>query len=310
MTSLFNSIASGVFRTQRTRLGMFGPLVVLIVVLGMLSQATAADFVDTRVYVFDGQSSPITLMNKYVRVRGTLLPAQAHTVNAGGGEGKFSLIGSRYVPVIIEGATDPLYVYDGNLPAVPETGGPVELVGLISNKQSFPPIFLDVGNPPNIPLKNTVALIGIGLGLLLIGWLLLGAALRAFDFAPPALRAGNRLGIGAFWYGGLGSAFANGAVREAPVRVGQARGEVHFEAADADAGWTVRVREPGQIKSLAVCTSFGALPALRLRFVDERGQQRAGVIAFGDAAERADVLERLRQLRSAKPETRVAGMGA
>ncbi len=310
MTAKLNQIANGVFRFQGTRGGLFGPLAALIVVLAMLTQATPEDFVDTRVYAFDGRSSPISLMGKYVRVRGRLIPAQAHTIEVSGGVGKYALVGSRYVPLMIEGATDPLYVYDGNLPAVPDTGGEVELVGLLSNKQSFPTIFLDVGNPPNIPLKNNIALAGIALGLLLIGWLLLVVLLRACDYALPAFRAVNRRGIGAYWFGGLGSAYANGAVREAPVRVEQARGEVRFESAGTDAGWTVRVRELGQVKPLAVCTSFGALPALRLRFVDERGQRRTGVIAFGEAAERALALEHLRRIDPALQETRVANVGA
>jgi hypothetical protein len=291
MTTILNTLAHTVFQIPRTRIGRFAPMVLAVLSVVMIMNATPGDFVDTRVYDFTGKTSPIAVLNKYVRVRGVLAYDQAIESSTQLGTGTLRLSGGRYIPMQIDGAQDPLFVLEKDLPPASE-GGMVELVGLIVTKQSFPVYYMKVETPPNLPLKNNIALAGLAVAAALGLWVLLGVLMRMVHFAPGVLGVHEQRGIGLYWFGGLGSANANATVREAAVRAVEARHELRFESADGE-GWSVHVRRIQVATPVNVATSFGPLPALRLRFVDERGQTRSGTLVCGDAKERGHILSLL-----------------
>jgi hypothetical protein len=295
MNTALNGLASLAFRIRRSRLGIAGPLLALGAAVLLILQLRPEDFVDTTVYPLVHAGDEVGKLQKYVRVRGTLLRDQAVQTTAEiGGQ---TLTGGSYVPLLIDGEREPVFVRDAGLPI---GSGPVELVGLVLNKGSFPPVFISVESPPNVPLMNSFARFGILLGLATLVWLLWVWLLGRLDFALPVAAASTATtrGAGLLWFGGLGSAHGNAQVREAPLRMIAANHETRFETADSRESWAVHVRELRSATQTIVATSYGAQPALRLRFADERGQQRSGTLVAGDVAECARVLANLRRFEA------------
>jgi hypothetical protein len=301
VNGVLNGIAGMAFAFRRSRLGIIGPLLALGAAVVMIAQARPEDFVDTTIYPLARAGDEANMLSKYVRMRGKLLRDQ--TVQTQVEVGGQTLNGSRYVPVMLEGATEPVFVRDNALPA---GDGPVELVGLIKTKGSFPPIYVDVENPPNIPLLNDVARAGILIGLLTLVWLMLDWLLRLVDYAIPALGGARVRGSGLYWFGGLGSANGNARVREAPLTLHLPKHETRFDTADSREKWSISVRQLLDASATTIATSMGALPALRVRFIDERGQRRSGTLVAGDAAERDRALDGLRRMTQRAPAGEMA----
>jgi hypothetical protein len=59
----------------------------------------------------------------------------------------------------------------------------------------------------------------------------------------------------------------------------------------------VQVRRVKTVQLFDVATPYGGMPAARLRFEDERGLQRSGVIATNSSASRDAVLRVLTLIR-------------
>lgn len=297
MTTFLNSLANLAYRSQRSRIGTLLPVVLMLVAIVLIALAKPDDFVDTTVYDFKAGSSPVMLLRKYVRVRGTLAPAMRYQSEVAVGQN--SIAGSKYVPVFIEDMPDPLFVLDRDLPEVPETGGLVDLIGFVETKDSFPAYYLVLGDPPNIPLQNQAARAGIVLALLVLAWWLLAWLLRRVDFAPAVRGQPASAFAGLQWSGGLGSAEGNGLARETPVTLNALAHELRFEADPHTDGWAVHVRRLLQATAVQVASVHGALPALRLRFEDERGQLRSGTLIAGTTVERERALRALETRRAA-----------
>jgi hypothetical protein len=288
---VLNGLAGLAFAIRRSRLGVIGPLLALGAAVIMIAQARPEDFVDTTIYPLVRAGDETNRLSKYVRARGQLLRNQ--TVQTQVEVGGQALNGSRFVPLMLDGAAEPVFVRENALPA---GDGPVEIVGLVKTKASFPPIYIDIENPPNIPLLNDVARAGIVIGLLTLCWLLLNWLLKLVDYAIPTFGGARARGSGLYWFGGLGSANGNARVREAPLTLQLPKHETRFETADSREKWSVNVRQLQSATPTTVATSMGALPALRVRFIDERGQRRSGTLVAGDAAERDRALDGLRRM--------------
>jgi hypothetical protein len=291
MSAVLNGIAGLAFAFRRSRLGIIGPLIALAASVIMIAQARPEDFVDTTIYPIARAGDEANKLTKYVRVTGRLLRDQ--TVQTQVDVGGQTLSGSKYVPLMLDGAREPVFVRDNALPA---GDGPVEIVGLVKTKASFPPIYIDIESPPNIPLLNDVARAGIVIGLVTLAWLILNGLLTRFDHALPTISGTSPRGSGMYWFGALGSANGNARVREAPLTMQMLRHETRFDTADTREKWSINVRQLLSATPTTIATSMGALPGLRVRFVDERGQRRSGALVAGDAAERDRALAGLRRM--------------
>jgi hypothetical protein len=184
---------------------------------------------------------------------------------------------------LIEGASDPLLILDKNLPS-PGSDGTVRLVGKIQEGGAQVPYYLEVGEPPNVPLQNALARAGAISGAALLGvalmtWLI-GRADYAIAVGRPAVSPAPA-GVGAPWFGSLGAAFGYMTVRQAPVTVTKARNEIRLESCASRPSWAIHIREIHSARPVRVATSYGPLLAARIEFQDERGLLRRGTIAVG-----------------------------
>ncbi len=288
MSAILDTLARVTFVAQAGRAGRWLPVLALVAAIGLISLARPDDFVDTRVYDLGGETSMVALVGKYVRVSGKLVPAQA--ANSESSLGQTAVQGSRYVPLFVEQRPDPLFVLDQDLPSVAPDGATVELIGRIETAGGFPGVYLAQGNPPNIPLQNQAARLGIMLAAVVLGWWLLTWAMARADFAPAVSVGASSSAAAATleWFGTLGSAQRNMRVRAAPVTLVKTQHELRLEPAGRDLGWAVHLRQLQQASRTQVATPLGARPAARIVFVDERGQTRSGTLA--GAAEEIDAL--------------------
>lgn len=290
MNAILDTLAHVTFAAQVGRVGRWLPALALAVAIGLISLARPEDFVDTRVYDLSGETSLIALVGKYVRVSGTLVPAQAAYSESS--LGQTAVQGSRYVPLYVERRSDPLYVLDQDLPSVASDGATVDLIGRIETAGGFPGVYLAQGNPPNIPLQNQAARLGIVLAAAVLGWWLLAWAMGRVDYAPSFSGLGaasSKVAAGPLqWSGVLGSAQRNMRVRAAPVRLVKTQHELRLEPSGRDLGWAVHLRQLQTATRTQVATPAGVRPAARIVFVDERGQTRSGTLS--GAAEEIDAL--------------------
>jgi hypothetical protein len=291
MSKVLSSLATLSYAIRHVRLVSIGLLLAMAISVILIALARPDTWADTNIYTYSANASPITLIDKYVRVQGTLMPSQAVTGQASAGQ--IRLQGSRFVPVLIAGAPDPVYVLDRGLPAVPAEGGPVDIVGLLQTKESFPSIYVTVGNPPDIPLQNLLARIGIVVGALGLVALVLSAVMARMHFAPGLSVSPGASDTGLAWYGGLGPAEGNATVMGAPVSLARNAREIRLAASQPGEGWAVLIRRVLSAQPVTVATAQGALPAIRVRFADERDKERDGTVVAGDIAARDALLAML-----------------
>lgn len=240
----------------------------------------------------------IASVDTYVRVSGILDPAGAYRTiyNLGG----FELYGSRYVPLMAPGTPDAIWVADENLPPG-DASGYVTLVAQVMMGQGMqqPSLYLRVGYPPNVALANLLSRIGATLLICLVIATLIVWLVERLDYAiplpwsarpamhPPAL----------LWFGALGRQFDDVVVRSLPAQLSATPHEARFESTDATSRWSVAIRRLKRVQLFDVATRYGAMPAARLHFEDERGLQRRGVIAAGSPESRDAILQVLSLIR-------------
>lgn len=290
MTAVLNALASAAFYSRRNKWINLATIGLLILSVLMIALAKPENFIDTTIYDYTAKSTPTGLLNRYVRVKGVLLLSQ--TIQGQASTGNTQITGSRYVPLMIEGSSEPLFVIEKNLPAIKE-GEPIELIGLIEGRAGFPSVYLFVSQPPDIPLQNRLARVGVVVSILVLMWWLLGAWLSRANFAPSVTSAGSTRDTGLLWFGSLGSEFGNAQIREAAIHLNKSSREMQLDSASNSEQWRIHVRKVRRAQPTNVATSRGALPAVRIEFEDERGQVRNGTVAAGDASLRDDFLSAL-----------------
>jgi hypothetical protein len=291
-----DALARVAYAAHHYRWLRIGLLAALVLSIGAAALARPVFNEDTRVVPLALRDIASTSVGRYVQVTGLLQPrASYQTRFALGG---LTLEGSRYVPMMGEGAYDPLFVLDRALPAVPEAGAEVTLVGkLVAGTGQQPPYYLEVGDPPDVTLLNALARAGVALLAVLAVVLAGGYAIRRADYAlsaplsAPAARDGAPAVL---WYGDLGRAHGSLVLREAPASFSASRAEAVIQSVDPAAAWQVSVRRLDSVEPTLVASRHGALPAARIDFEDERGLARRGVIATNSLATRDALIESLR----------------
>ena len=124
MTTTLNSVSELAYRFRQSRIAGVAFAVLLVICIGLIALARADLGESALILPFNKDSSVVSRLNTYVRTTGTLMvdqPFVAQTEVAG-----VTLSGSRFLPLMIEGAPDPLYVAEGSFPA-PDANGQVTL---------------------------------------------------------------------------------------------------------------------------------------------------------------------------------------
>jgi hypothetical protein len=284
MATILNSVSNLAYAVRQSRVAAIAAIVTMLACVGFISLARAENWEDGNIYDLQPDSSLIALRDRFVRVSGVLARDQVYQSQAD--VGGLKLEGGRYIPLLIEGMSDPLFVYDANVPA-PGADGRVTLVGRLTlGTGAQPPFYIEVGNPPDIPLQNLLARIGIVVGVSLlvlafVAWLI-GRSDYAVSTSGGAVVQLAASGVGALWFGSLGAEFGNAVVRHAPVSINKMDGEIRLDSVASRPAWSVRIRDLRKVAKATIATAYGALPGARIEFQDERGLLRKGTLVIGD----------------------------
>ncbi|MFN3706629.1 MAG: hypothetical protein ACK4WM_11630 [Thermoflexales bacterium] len=230
----------------------------------------------------------------YVRVTGILDTQGAYRTQYR--LGVIQLQGGRYIPLVVPGSAGAVYVLDEGLPPhAPDEF--VTVVGqVVTGIGAQPPLFIQVGYPPNVVLAHTLARCS---GVALLGLLTLaalGAWMRGQSYAlalPFATPRDQHAAPDLLWFGSLGRAYDEAVVRNAAASF-QA---TPFEGQLEGAGWRVVIRRLRAAQRFTVASRWGRLAAARVTFEDNFGLPRRGVIAARNRAILDAVLRVLSYLR-------------
>jgi hypothetical protein len=237
-----------------------------------------------------------TSVGRYVRVTGSLAPEAAYQT-------QFTVLGirlqgGRFIPMLGEGAYDPLFVLDQDLPPLPEGGAPLTLIGrIVPGTGQQPTYYLQVGDPPDVALMNSlarlglVALVGLVATLSLIWYVRRSDYALGLPFGSPAPAPGTPPLL---WFGGMGRPYGDVSLRQEPATFVATRAEAVFGSAKQPGAWMVTCRRLLSADTTVVATRYGALPAARIEFEDERGLRRRAVLATNNLPARDALIEALR----------------
>lgn len=293
MTFTLNTLSDLAYRLRQSRIASIAFVLALAACVTMISFARTENWQDTAVHDLTASTSMISMQERYVRVTGVLARDQAYQTQAD--VGGLKLGGGRYIPLMVEGMPDPLFVYDANVPA-PGTDAtrPVTLVGKMAfGTGEQPSFYIEVGNPPDIPLQNLLARVGLVVGVSLLALAFVGWLIGRADYAVATTGRGGELqlassGVGALWFGSLGAEFGNAVVRHAPVTINKTANETRLDSPGSRPAWSVKIRDVRKVAKTNIATAYGTLPGARIEFQDERGLLRKGTLVIGDVRTQAE----------------------
>ena len=294
MSGFLNSISDLYYRAHRSRL--FAVLVVLVFLacIGIIASAQPEAGLDLKVYDLTDRTSITASMDRYFEVEGRLIPEARYQTKRN--IGFIQLSGGTYVPIEPVGRDDRIFILDENIPA-PDANGNVKFIGqLVTAGDPAVSYYFEVGRPTDVPLINRVARIGLIIAAITFALLLIGWLIRRSSYALSAGNATDHVPAATpewMWFGSLGARFQNAYLRQAPARLNTSPQQISFESSGSEP-WSVVVRRAEQAVPQSVATAYGSLPAIRLRFEDERGLVRQGVAVASNAAARDALLSRLK----------------
>lgn len=243
----------------------------------------------------------VSTADQYVRVSGMFKPDEAYKrylrLNSIFGQG----FGSKFIALADPSSGATIWVLDENLPEL-EQNAAATFVGRIElGAGELPPIYLAVGDPPNVRLANFLARVGIGVMGAGVAFLALLVVVHRAQYALPALWQRAPAVNDApplLWFGELGRQYDDVVLRCAPANFVAGIHEGKIESARVPGQWSVSVRRLRKAVMFDLATAQGPLPAVRLRFEDERGLWRTGVIATNSTAARDALMTMLGLIRA------------
>lgn len=255
-------------RSRAAGLAVVVTLAVAVMLIGMQELGQG----DLTVYDTPIGSISASMGGRYLRVMGVLDPARVMQTRVG--VGPITLRGGTWVALVSADGSDAVWVAGDTLPA--GANGALTLVGRLAlGTGREPPIYLNVGAPPDIVARDRLACAGGVAGLAALAAAVVAWLARRALYALPLPGAAEAAAVGAPPFVFFADAGPNGPIRNAPVGITTAR----REAAISGLGWRMAIRTVRAARPLTVATRFGALPALRVRFDDERGLLLDAVIA-------------------------------
>lgn len=298
LTRFLDAFAAACYRLRRSVLARWAFIALAVLSLGLALFSRPGQLENQTVRDADLSSITISSIDSYVRVTGFFDPSGAYrtSYNLAGIE----LYGGRYVPLVSPDLSEAVFVADENLPRS-TPGQPVTFVAqVMAGVGAQPPLYLQIGYPPNVVLANALAragmlLLAIMLLLAFVVWLV-----ERFDYAIPLPWQVNTPPAAApalMWYGDLGRQYNDTVLRSYPADFNATPHEARFESAHPKGMWQVSIKRLKSVQLFEVASKYGALPAARLRFEDERGLLRHAVIATNAPASRDAVLKVLSLIR-------------
>ncbi len=296
---IFDRIAGSAYTAHTSRIARIAYAAAFVVCIFLISLARP-ETEQSRQGIYDPgpQVSVMATYGRYVRLTGRL--DMDHVYQTEMKLGPITLKGGRYIPFIVPGLVYELYLLDANLSA-PNPDGTYTVVGqFVAGTGQQPSLYFEISYPPDVSLQNMLARAGIAIAIALIVVGLVTWLIRRADYA---LSAGQRSEADALpdgpdwlWYGSLGAAYENAFVRQMPVLVeaGAKPGRLNLRPADGDM-WTVNMSRLHSARPDVIATAYGARPAARITFEDERGLTRSGVLVARSVAARDALLSRLEQ---------------
>ena len=301
MTNLLVHSLDGLARlcyfAGRSRALKMGLLAICAVSIGIIGWARTAKYEDTVVYTLTPTTVRSTLTNRYVSVSGQfVLEGVYETTTTIAGLISRSV---RFIPMNVTGDSDPLYVLDEGLPQIIEKQT-VTLVGkLLEGQAPGPHSYLKVMVPPSATLYDllngaSIALLSIVAAGVVLTWLVrkrdyvLSIPFVLADDAPA--KPSPRL----LWFGGLGAGYGDVILRQIPVSFRAIPAEARLMPTHYPDLWSINIRRAWLIQHTVVATRYGALPAVRIQFEDERGITREGVIVANKTSTLKAMLDVLR----------------
>lgn len=287
------------YRLRRSFVARLAFLILTLIALGLtlFSRPGAAENSSVR----DAQISDISIasISTYVRLSGYLDSSRTYQTTYP--LGSIQLRGSRYIPLVSPQSLAEVYVLDEGLPAH-EPGREVTLIGqIVAGTGAQPPLYLQIGYPPNVVLANTLARAGTYLLVFLFAALVTAWLVHRADYAIPvpwSATPGTVARAPALsWSGDLGRQYNDVVVRYQAATFTATPHEARFESAEQKGLWSVAVRRLKSVQLFDVASRYGALPAARIWFDDERGLSRRGVVATNSAAARDALLQVLSVIR-------------
>lgn len=287
------------YMAGRSRFIKTGLFILCVLIIGVLVWVRTIRAYDYTIYPLTPRFIKATFVNRYVSATGNLLYDGAYDIRT-------SLLGvfwqnTRFIPMSIPGSNQSLEVLDDGLPRSPQASSPVTLVGkILVGQDEYPDYYLRVSDPPNVADFDVLAwlcvlaLVGVGAGVV-INW-----QVRHADYAidtPFGLTGSARkpqADLFVLWFGSLGAGYGDVVMRQIPVSFKAIPAEARLAPAHHPDSWAVVVRRLRLVETTTVATSFGALPAMRIEFEDERGITRDGVVAASTQKLMDQILDVLR----------------
>jgi hypothetical protein len=238
------------------------------------------------------------LVNHYVQATGNLLSDGAYDV-------KVPLLGIfkqnvRFVPMSIPGSNQSLLVLDEGLPNATDLTKPITLVGrVLIGRDGYPSYYLKVMSPPSSIFLDTVAWVC----LIFIGAIFTSVTINSqvrrmdyaismpFDKVHAISRLPEPIQPFVLWFGSLGAGYGDVVLRQIPVTFRAIPAEARLVPASYPDLWAVMVRRLNAVHYTTVATAYGALPAMRIEFEDERGLPRKGLVAASSITVMTQVFE-------------------
>jgi hypothetical protein len=285
-----------------SKLARFMFVLALLAAVGTTVFARPKQLESMTVRDVDIKSLSTTMEGQYVRVQGMFDPDLSYQRYLRLASGFQQSYRSHFVVMADPSSGAVIWIDRRSAPSLP-SNEPLTLIGRLSfgAPETQPPLFLIVEDPPNVRLANFLA--RAGMVALVLG--MLGAAIVALvhrtGYALPSLfgRAPNVGDLsGVFWFGALGRQYDDVVLQNEPGRFVAGMHEGRVESSRVPGLWSVCIRRLRAVDLFDVATPAGPLPAARIRFEDERGMQRKGVIAAGSVAERDAVLQLLQLIRA------------
>lgn len=298
LTRFLDAFAAACYHLRRSILARWAFIALAVLAVGLALFSRPGQVENQTVRDADLSSITISSIDSYVRVTGYFDPTGAYRThyNLGGIE----LYGGRFIPLASVDLSEAVFVADENLPGS-ATGQPVTFVAqVMAGTGAQPPLYLQAGYPPNVVLANALAragsvLLAIMLLLAFIVWLV-----ERFDYAIPLawpVKTQTDSAPALMWYGDLGRQYNDTILRSAPAEFVATPHEARFESVQPKGMWQVSIKRLRAVQLFDVASRYGALPAARLRFEDERGLLRHAVIATNTSTSRDAVLKVLSLIR-------------
>ena len=299
MAVLLNAISNFYFHAHRSKLFTVLCALILAICVALLAAARPKNQEDIAIYELNDKISLAASLDRYFNIRGQLNPQARYQSEVR--SGSLRLSASAYVPIQLDTRREPIFVLDQDIPA-PKADGFVSFVGRL-NSSSDPTVsyFLEVDAPTNVPLINRLAGGGLVLASLTLLVLGMGALVSRNDYALSTSASGASGAsntpaalphLGLWWFGTLGARYQNASAHQAPVQLNPAAHDLTLESLGHEP-WSIIIKHATQSQPTHIATSSGALPALRLRFEDERGLLRQGVLVMSDDQTQQEIIKRL-----------------